>query len=124
MSYPIALSYPIPFANYDNALYYNATDGYHGNEVWRLDSLALAFRVTNIAREGNNVRVTWTSVGGRTNILQAVTAGPGGYATNGFTDMGPMIAPTNTSIITTNYLDAGAISATTTSKYYRVRLVP
>jgi hypothetical protein len=88
-----------------------------------LDPLDLAFRVTNIAREGNNLRVTWTMAGGRTNVLQAITTGPNGYTTNGFTDLGPVMVPTNTAIITTNYLDVGG-ATNKLARYYRVRLVP
>ena len=119
----VANSLPLLAGSYNNTLFYNATDGYHGTELWRLDPLDLAFRVTNVAREGNDLRVTWTSVGGRSNILQVATAGPSGYTTNGFTDLGSMIVPTNTAIITTNYLDIGG-ATNKPARYYRVRLVP
>lgn len=79
------------------------------------------FRITSIAQEANDLRVTWMMDLGQTNALQATTGGTdSGYATNGFKDI---FTVTNTASAVTNYLD---ISAATNfpSRYYRVRLVP
>jgi hypothetical protein len=81
---------------------------------------AAAFRITTIAREGNNLRVTWTMGSGRTNALQR-TAGTGGsYNANNFVNI---FTVTNTVGSITNYLDTGA-ATNVPSRYYRVRLVP
>jgi hypothetical protein len=48
-----------------------------------------AFRITGIAREGKDIRVTWPTVGGRTNIVQASSGSLGGGLN--FTDLSPML---------------------------------
>ncbi|MGD0652100.1 MAG: DUF6259 domain-containing protein [Verrucomicrobiia bacterium] len=80
---------------------------------------ASAFRITDVAPEGDDVRVTWTMGNDKTNALQAA-AGEGGYYTNNFADI---FTVTNTVGSVTNYLDAGA-ATNTPSRYYRIRLVP
>lgn len=82
---------------------------------------ASAFQITAIAREGNDVRVTWMMGSDKTNALQR-TAGDaaGGYGTNSFTDI---FTVTNTVGTATNHLDVGAATHVP-SLYYRVRLIP
>jgi hypothetical protein len=81
---------------------------------------ASAFKITTIAQEGNNFRITWTMGSGRTNALQR-TAGTGGsYDTNNFA---AIFIVTNTVGTVTNYLDIGA-ATNAPARYYRVRLVP
>jgi hypothetical protein len=78
-------------------------------------------RITAIALESNNIRVTWSTSPGATNSLQIATgAWDGSYQTNGFADV---FTVTNAIGTGTNYLDlAGATNFP--SRYYRVRLVP
>ncbi len=73
--------------------------------------------------EGNDIRITWTTIGGKTNVVQAVNGlGDGSFNTN-FADISlPIIGP-GTGVLTTNYLDVGAIEDSP-SRYYRIRLVP
>jgi Bacterial TSP3 repeat len=75
------------------------------------------FGMTAIAREGNNVRVTWAMGSGKTNSLQVATDGSG--FTNDFTDL---FIATDTVGSVTNYLDVSAASQT--QRFYRVWLVP
>jgi len=83
-------------------------------------SAATPFRITSIAKQANNILITWQTTPGQTNELQATSGGPGGsYSTNNFT---PIFTVTNTVGSVTNYLDIGA--ATNNTRYYRVRLVP
>jgi len=80
-----------------------------------------AFRITAVAREGNDVRVTWVTGIGLTNALQTTAgAAGGGYQTNNFSDI---FTVTNTADTTTNYLDLGG-ATNTPARYYRVRQVP
>lgn len=81
------------------------------------------FRITSVAREGKNVRVTWMMGPGQTNTLQATSGdGNGGYSTNGFSDI--FVVTNNASAGTvTNYLDPGA-ATNVPARYYRARLVP
>jgi T5SS/PEP-CTERM-associated repeat protein len=81
------------------------------------------FRIVSVARQTNDMLVTWMMGPGATNTLQASAGdGNGGYTTNGFTNI--FIVTNNTSIGTvTNHLDLGA-ATNTLSRYYRARLVP
>ena len=81
---------------------------------------ASVFRITRIAREGDDIRVTWSMGAVRTNTLQA-TSGPanGGY-TNSFTDL---FIVTNAVGSVTNYLDLGG-ATNGPMRFYRVRVSP
>jgi T5SS/PEP-CTERM-associated repeat protein len=82
------------------------------------------FRITAIEREADNIRVTWQTAGGRTNMLQATNGnGDGSYATNGFSNLGPQMVIGGSGIVTTNYTDFGG-ATNEPARYYRVRLVP
>jgi len=81
------------------------------------------FRVTAINREGNNIRVTWQTSGGETNMLQATNGGPGGSYKTNFVDLPPQIIVTGVGLTTTNALDVGG-ATNFPSRFYRVRLVP
>jgi hypothetical protein len=76
-----------------------------------------SFLITAIAQEGNDVRVTWTTVEGRDYVLQATP-----YLTNGpgtpFVDLNPVIVATNTG--TTNLVHSGIINGAP-ARFYRVR---
>jgi hypothetical protein len=76
---------------------------------------ASAFRVTAVATEGDDVRVTWMTGVGKTNALQRAADLFAGY-----TDI---FIATNTTSAVTNYLDVGA-ATNVPAFYYRVRLLP
>ncbi len=80
---------------------------------------ASAFRILSIAREGDDVRVTWTMGAGKTNAAQRAAGNGGNYNTN-FVDV---FVVTNTVGTVTNFLDVGA-ATNTPAGYYRIRLVP
>jgi len=78
------------------------------------------FRITAVARENNNVRITWRTVAGTTNALQVTSGISGNFNSSGFADsftVNPVVGTT------TNYLDIGGATSGST-RYYRVRLVP
>jgi PKD repeat protein/endonuclease/exonuclease/phosphatase family metal-dependent hydrolase len=80
-----------------------------------------AFRITSITTQGPNVVVSWTMGAGKTNALQVTSGDPNsGYATNGFADL---VVITNTVGTVTNAVDVGGATNSST-RYYRVRLVP
>ena len=82
---------------------------------------ASAFRITALAREGDDIRVTWVMGPGKTNALQAAAGvADGSFSTNSFITI---FTVTNTIGTFTNYLDVGAATNIPAS-YYRVRLVP
>jgi hypothetical protein len=75
---------------------------------------ASALGITAIAREGDDLRITWMTAPGKTNALQRSGTITGGFA--GITN----IVTTGT---TTNFLDPGA-ATNVPAFFYRVRLVP
>ena len=77
---------------------------------------ASALRITTVAQEGNDLRVTWTMGGGKTNVLQRADAVG---VTNRFADVFTIL----TAGSVTNYLDVGA-ATNAPGRYYRVRLGP
>jgi hypothetical protein len=82
-----------------------------------------AFQITSVAREGNDLLITWLMAPGQTNALQVSSGGIHGiYETNGFVDI---FIVTNNTIAgsLTNYLDIGA-ATNKPSRYYRARLSP
>ncbi|HUI08412.1 MAG TPA: T9SS C-terminal target domain-containing protein [Verrucomicrobiae bacterium] len=82
-----------------------------------------SLRIISAVRQSNDVIITWTTAGGRTNAVQTTSGnGTGGYGTN-FTDLGGPIIVSGIGDVTTNYVDgSGATNAP--ARYYRVRLVP
>lgn len=81
------------------------------------------FRITTVTHQGNDIRVTWTTVGGRTNQVYLNTPAVGGGITDGISPLGPLFIIPGTGESTTNYLDIGG-ATNKPSRYYRVRLVP
>jgi hypothetical protein len=78
--------------------------------------------INSIALQGNNVLLTWTTVGGSTNVVQVTNgSADGSYFTN-FVNLGPQIIPVGASMTTTNYLDIGG-ATNIPSRYYRIRLL-
>jgi hypothetical protein len=77
------------------------------------------FHITAVTAQGNDVQVTWTTVGGMSYVVQDAS----GYATNSFEDLSPLIFVPGNGESTTNYLDAGA-NTNDLSLFYRVRIAP
>jgi hypothetical protein len=77
----------------------------------------------SVARESNDMLVTFLMGPGATNALQATSGdASGSYATNGFADI--FVVTNNAAIGTvTNYLDNGA-ATNVPARYYRARLAP
>jgi fibronectin-binding autotransporter adhesin len=83
-----------------------------------------ALRIVSAARQAANVVITWSTAGGRTNVVQTSAGSANGSYSNNFVDIGG-----STTIIsgsgdaTTNYVDvSGATNAP--SRFYRIRLEP
>lgn len=84
------------------------------------DNNSFSFRVTAIARENNDVHITWMTGLGKTNALERSTGDVSGSYSNNFA---AIFSVTNTVGTTTNYLDLGA-TTNSPALYYRIRLVP
>ena len=80
------------------------------------------FRITSVTTQTNDVSITWQTVGGRTNRVQATAGTAGNYSTN-FTDLSPIIIGSGGDLTNATYLDAGG-ATNFPSRFYRVRLVP
>lgn len=81
-----------------------------------------ALRVLAITPEAANVRILWTTVGGRSYRVQTNALSGGTYTTN-FVDLSPLISVPGTGESTTNYLHTGDFT-NDLERYYRVRLGP
>jgi hypothetical protein len=67
--------------------------------------------------EGFNMRVNWQGNGGSSYVLQSATNLIG---TNVFRDISPVITVSGSGLVTTNYLDAGALT-NSPARFYRIR---
>lgn len=77
-----------------------------------------AFRILNIAQESNDLRITWSTAGGKINAVQSATGVTGTYF-----DVSGNIPIAGIGDVTTNYLDFGGVT-NQPALYYRIRLVP
>jgi probable HAF family extracellular repeat protein len=92
-------------------------------EAWRAELTILAPQITAIRLEGNDVRLTWTTMGGRSNFVQMCSASSIGGSFTNWLDVSPAVLPTSSGETTTNFLDVGAVT-NALIRFYRIRLVP
>jgi GH25 family lysozyme M1 (1,4-beta-N-acetylmuramidase) len=78
---------------------------------------ASVFRILGVARNGKDIRVDWTTVGGHSYIVQSTTDINGTFA-----DLSAVIAAGGTGEGATNYVHVGA--GTNQSRFYRIQLKP
>ena len=84
---------------------------------------ASALRIISAVQQSNDVVITWTTAGVRTNAVQATTGDATGGYTKNFNDIsGSIIIPVSGDT-TTNYVETGG-ATNAPSRYYRIRLVP
>jgi ELWxxDGT repeat protein len=106
-------SYPLDLAVCNGTLYFSAADdGVSNWELWKV--WPAPFRITGIQNAGTDISLTWATLGGRTNIVQAsaIIAGP-------FTNLSDPIVTSGAGEIVTNYSDVGA-AASNAIRFYRV----
>jgi len=82
-----------------------------------------ALRIISAVAQGNDVVITWTTAGGRTNAVQATSGDAGGNYTDNFTNTSGLIVVQGTGDVTTNYVDVNG-GTNSPARYYRIRLVP
>jgi hypothetical protein len=86
-----------------------------GNGLYDLADYAIGpLELVNVTREGNDMRVTWQTAGGRTNVVQAASGVTGPYA-----DLGGTIKISGVGLVTTNFLDVNG--ATNSTRFYRLK---
>jgi hypothetical protein len=81
------------------------------------------FRIVALQRETGNLRLTWTTVGGKSYRVQTNAPSASGSFTNNFADLSPLITVPGTGESTTNIVHTGA-ATNAPARYYRVRLGP
>jgi hypothetical protein len=87
---------------------------------------ASVFRITSaVTDRSNNVLITWSAAGVRTNAVQVSGGDANGSFTTNFLDLAtaPQIILPVSGDVTTNYLDVGG-ATNGPGRYYRIRLVP
>ena len=110
-----------PDADADNDGMSNLQEYHSGTDPTNSTSV---FHITSIVSEGDDFRVTWTTVGCKKYRLQAGNGDEDGSIVSGnFADIGPLFSIPGSGDSATNYLDIGA-STNGTARYYRVRLSP
>ena len=85
-----------------------------GNNLYDLADYAVGpFQLLSTSLEGNNVRVTYLTAGGRTNQMQAAAA-----LTVAFTNIGAAVEVPGVGLVTNAYVDIGG--ATNALRFYRL----
>ena len=84
---------------------------------------ASVFRIVTVQPEAGALRITWSTVGGKSYVVQTNAPPANGNFTNNFADFSPLITMPGTGEATTNFVHAGVIT-NAPARYYRVRLGP
>jgi hypothetical protein len=82
------------------------------------------FRIVGLEPEAGQLRLTWTTVGGKSYRVQTNGAPANGSFTNNYSDSSPLISIMTTGESITNYLVPTVGITNVPARYYRVRLVP
>ncbi|MCL4180325.1 MAG: cytochrome c family protein [Verrucomicrobia bacterium] len=89
-----------------------------GNGLYDLADFACGrYRILSATKEGNDVRITWETAGGRKDAVQAATDLGGSFA-----DIGAATLIPGVGIVVTNRLEVGA--ATNATRFFRLRYAP
>jgi len=78
------------------------------------------FEVTSVVVQGTNTLLTWNTIGGQTNIVQAAAGNPGAWSGN-FTNLSPNIIKPGGDLTNASYLDIGGATKIP-GRFYRVCL--
>jgi polygalacturonase len=84
---------------------------------------ASALQIISTVQQSSDMMVTWTTAGGKTNVVQAAAGGVNGSYTTNYTDISGLTIISGSGDTATNYIDSGG-ATNIPSRYYRVRLVP
>jgi hypothetical protein len=84
--------------------------------------LVIAPQITSIIRQNSDIVITWATIGGTTNIVQA-TPGDPGFNTDFSDILDSQTIVGGSGNTSANYTDSGAVT-NSPAKFYRVRLVP
>ncbi len=88
-----------------------------GNNLYDLADFAVGpYRLLSSVKEGNNLRVTWQTAGGRTDTVQTAPTATGTYA-----DVSAALVIPGVGIVTNSYVHIGG--ATNQARFYRLHSV-
>ena len=120
-----AASISLPATNAPVTFNYTIQDGFGGTAAGtatvNISPPPAAPVIQGLAREGNDIRVTWSGPGGFTNQVQAAPGGAQGAFADNFADLGGAIVLPGSGTVTTNYLEVGG-GTNSPGRYFRVRL--
>jgi ELWxxDGT repeat protein len=104
-------SFPLYLAPFGSRLCFSANDNYYSDwELWTASFRP--FRITKIEQLGSDIRLTWTTLGGTTNIVQSSDD------LTGFTDLsGPLLIP-GLGEVSASYTDHPASAGR--NRFYRI----
>jgi ELWxxDGT repeat protein len=106
-----ASSFPFHLAGRGSEVCFSANNSFFSD--WELWSVKLfRFDITRIEPWAGNMRITWETMGGSTNVVQAA-----GSPAGEFQDVGSPIRILGNGQCTTNYID---VSMNPTSRFYRI----
>ena len=89
-----------------------------GNTLYDAADFACSpYRILSVTKEGNNVRITWQTAGGRTDAIQASRNVVGTYS-----NVSSALPITGVGVVTTNYVEVGG--ATNAMRFYRLKFSP
>jgi hypothetical protein len=89
-----------------------------GNNLYDTADFSIGpYRVLTAAKEGNDLRISWVTAGGRRDTLQVAT-----NISGTFSNLSPALAIPGVGQVTTNYLQVNG--ATGGSKFYRLHYTP
>jgi len=90
-----------------------------GNGLYDLADFACGppYRLRSVVPEGDGMRITWETAGGRTDALQAAS-----QVTGPFADIGTPISIPGVGLVITNRFEAGVASNAT--RFYQLRFAP
>jgi hypothetical protein len=86
-----------------------------------LDS-ASGLRVLDVQRIGIDLKLTWLTIGGSTNVVQLANPIISGNYTNSYVSLATLFVP-GSGAVSTNWVDVGG-ATNVPSRYYRIRLLP
>jgi hypothetical protein len=90
-----------------------------GNNLYDAADFAITpYRILGTTKEGNSVRVTWQTAGGRKDAMQA-----SGVVNGSYSNVSSTLTIPGVGVVTTNYLDVGALTSRA-KRLYRVTNVP
>lgn len=76
------------------------------------------YKILSVKAEGNNLRVTWQTAGGRRDVVQV-----SGKIAGNYTNLSSPLAIPGTGIVTTNYLELGG-ATNRPARFYRLKYTP